>query len=224
MDSNAKAVIINAAIGSWYPKGQQRLVRSLIHHGFNWDIKTWTDFPNNNFDKSCPYHIKPAALEEVMKEGYTHVLWLDSSVWAISDPNKMFDIINTVGYYLGDSGGYTCAQTCNDSCLAYFGVSRDQAESIPDCASGILGLNLSNPIAKEFATRWIKAGKDGAFKGSREHDNQSKDPRFQFHRQDQSAASLIAHSLGMKLTPFGGPVAYLESQINKETIFTLRGM
>jgi hypothetical protein len=223
MDSGAKACIINVAIGGWYPKGQQRLVRSLVHHGFNHDILTWDNFPNDNYDKLCPYNIKPAALEQALNLGYTHILWLDSSVWAVNDPNKMFDIINGQGYYLGNSG-YNCAQTCNDKTLKYFGVTRDEAEEITDCASGILGLNVSNPIAKEFAKLWIKAGKDGAYEGSREHDNQSKDPRFLFHRQDQSAASIIAHKLGMKLTPFGGPVAYYEKQLNEETIFTLRGM
>lgn len=223
MEANTKACIINVAIGGWYPQGQQRLVRSLIYHGFNWDIKTWTTWPNDNFDKTCPYHIKTAALEEVIKEGYTHILWLDSSVWAIGDANKVFDIINSQGYYLGDSG-YNCAQTCNDRTLKYFGVTRDQAESIPDCASGILGLYIENPIAKEFALKWIKAGKEGAFEGSRLHDNQSSDPRFLFHRQDQSAASIIAHSLGMKLTPFGEVVSYYEKEMKENVILTLRGM
>lgn len=223
MESGVKACIINVAMGGWYPKGQERLVRSLIHHGFNWDIKTWTTWPNNNYDKSCPYNIKTAALEEAIKEGYTHILWLDSSVWAVGDPNKIFDIINTQGYYLGDSG-YNCAQSCNDRMLKYFGINRNTAEAIPDCASGILGLYIDNPIAKEFATRWIKAGKDGAFEGSRQHDNQSLDPRFLFHRQDQSAASIIAYSLGMNLTPFGEVVSYYEKELKENIIFTLRGM
>lgn len=223
MESGVKACIINVAIGGWYPKGQERLRRSLIHHGFNHDIFMWDEWPNNNFDKSCPYNIKAAALQEAINMGYSHILWLDASVWAVSDPNRIFDIINHEGYYIGNSG-YNCAQSCNDKCLKYFGITRDEAEHIPDCASGILGLHLGNPKGREFANRWIKAAKDGAFSGSRNHDNQSNDPRFLFHRQDQSAASLIAHSLGMNLTPFGSVVAYYEKQLDDNTIFTLRGM
>jgi hypothetical protein len=48
-------------------------------------------------------------------------------------------------------------------------------------------------------TRFFQAAKDRAFAGSREHGGQSQDPRFLFHRQDQSAASLIAGTSGMRL-------------------------
>lgn len=222
MESNIRACIINVAIGNWYPQGQNRLVRSLIHHGWNWDILTWLEWPNDNYNKECPYNAKAAAFEEAIKQGYTHALWLDASFWALKDPNPIMDIINEKGYYMVTSG-YNCAQVCTDTCLGYFNINRDEAELMPDCSSGCLGINVSNPKGKEFIELFINSAKDGVFVSSRVHDNQSQDPRFLFGRQDQMCASVIANKLGMVMDTFGTIVSYYPTDIDK-VMFTLRGL
>jgi hypothetical protein len=223
MDSNIKACIINAALGSWYPKGQERLVRSLVYHGFQWDILTWTDWPNDNYDKSNPYNVKAAAFEEALKKGYTHILWLDCSVWALQHPEKMFDRINEQGYYINTSG-HNCAQICADACLEYFGISRDEAETMESCSSGIMGINTLHPLGGQFLQRFIQAAKDGAFAGSRLHDNQSADPRFLFHRQDQSVASILFYQLGWNKFDQWELIHYYQPVMPASVIFAVRGM
>jgi len=223
MESGINAVIINAAIGSWYPVGQKRLIRSLIEHGWNWDIMTWKDWPNSNFDMSCNYNVKAAAFQEAIENDYTHMLWLDSSVWAIKDPNPIMDIINEDGYYFW-ANGYNCAQECSDKCLEYFGVTRDEAEKMPVASTSMFGVNISNPIGKEFIERWIQSALDGVFHGSRFHDNQSQDPRFLWHRQDQSAASIILNQLDCKIYDPGQYSSYYEPVIPESVLFTMRGM
>jgi hypothetical protein len=224
MESKIKACIISAGIGSWYYKGVERLHKSLIYNGFNWDILTWIDWPNMNFGTGNNYNVKAAAFQEAIKKGYTHILWLDASVWAIKDPNPIFDIINEQGYYFW-SNGYNCAQECSDSCLHYFEVSRDQAEKMPVASTSMFGVNLTNPIGKEFIERFIQAAKDGVFNGSRFHDNQSSDPRFLHHRQDQSAASIILNQLGCKIhEPGQFSMYYQEKNIPDSVIFFMRGM
>lgn len=225
MESTIKACIINAAIGGWYPQGQKRLVRSLNMHGFNWDVLTWTDWPNDNYDKSCNYNVKAAAFEEALKLGYTHILWLDCSVWAVRNPNPIFDIINETGYYFW-LNGYNCAQECSDKCLEYFGVSRDQAEQWQIASTSMFGVNITNPIGAEFIEQFIQSAKDGVFMGSRFHDNQSSDPRFLWHRQDQSAASIILNQLGCYIHPQNIYSMYHsdDAVVPKTVIFQMRGM
>lgn len=225
MDASIKHCIINIGWGAWYPKGTDRLKRSLIHHGFNGDILTFKNElpPNTPKNFGTPYNLKAYLLKHAMDLGYTHIMWLDCSVWAIKDPNQIFDIINSEGWYFWDSG-YNCAQTCSDKCLDYFGVTRDQAETVKDCSSSMFGLNLNNPKAYQFAVQWIQAMKDGVFEGSREHDNQSKDPRFLFHRQDQSAASMLIHKLEMDMHEPGVYSCYYEPNPNDSVIFQMRGM
>lgn len=224
MDSKIKHCIINASNGNgWYPRGTKRLKQSLIHHGFNGDILTWYDWPNDEFDKSCAYTVKAAAFSEAIKLGYTHILWLDCSAWAIGDVNKIFDVINEFGYYFWGTG-YNCAQTSSDRCLQYFEITRDQAEKFEDCSTSMFGVNLDNPDGKAFIEKWLRSALDGAFYGSRDHDNQSSDPRFLFHRQDQSCASLILNSMGMKITPPNIYSSYYTEKQNESVVLTMRGM
>jgi len=220
-----KPVIINASVGGgWYPAGTDRLVRSLNYVGWAGEVKTWRDkWPNDNYDKSCKYNVKAAALEETLKENYTHILWLDCSVWAIKDPMSVFDYIEDNGYYFWKSG-FNCAQTSSDKALNYFNVSRDDAEKMHEASTSMFGVNLKKDVGREFVETFIQSAKDGVFSGSREHDGQSGDDRFLFHRQDQTAASLIANKMGLKMTEPREYSAYWDDGIHKDVTFVMRGM
>lgn len=220
---NETNCILNVALGGWYPRGQQRLQRSLSYHGFGGDFVAWEKFPNANFDLHCAYNVKPSAFEEVLKRGYKKLLWLDCSVWALKNPDEIFNRINDEGVLMLTSG-YNAAQTCSDACLKYFGVTRDEAEKMPDASTNCFGVNYDHPVGKEFLDRWIQSAKDGAFAGSRDHDNQSKDKRFLFHRQDQSCASIICGQMGIKMHNYGEYAMYYQPVMDEKIIFTLKGM
>ena len=170
-----------------------------------------------------------AAFEEAMKRGYKKILWCDCSVWAVNDPGPIFDLIDRDGYFFLRSG-IQSVQTCSDKCLAYFGLTRDEVVDFEDIQTGIIGFDLTQPDSLAFLERWIQSAKDGAFAGSREHDNQSQDPRFLYHRQDQSCASLIGNLWGKKYKQW----AFDEDNLvqynadpaspNPKTIFAIRGM
>lgn len=220
-----KPVIINACVGGgWYPSGTQRLIRSLNQVGWAGSILTWQNkWPNDEFPKDSNYHVKCSAFMEAINQGFTHILWCDSSVWALNDPMPIFDIIDEQGFFFWSSG-YNCAQTCNDESLKYFFKDRDEVESWPDIATGIFGVNLQNSKGREFIYGWMNACRDGVFKGSRDHDNQSSDPRFLFHRQDQSAASLLASILEMPPMDQNPLLGYWRKDLPESWIFTLRGI
>jgi hypothetical protein len=187
---------------------------------------TYLDFPNDKFDNSNPYNIKASALYQARLEGFSNVyLWADCSVWAIKNISPIYDIIERDGYYLLSSG-YNAAQTCSDKCLDYFKITRDEAEKIPDSSTMVFGFDLNSDVGFKFYINFIFASSNGIFNGSREHDNQSQDPRFLFHRQDQSAATCIAHKLGMKLHSFGQHVAYDQDEVTppESVVMLARGM
>lgn len=193
-----KTCIINAAWGKWYPQGQQRLVESLRYHGFAGKILTWcNEHINNHFNPENPYTIKAAAFLQAYSLGYTHILWLDCSVWAVRNPNKFFDLINDEGVYFWKSG-FNLAQTAADTDLQFAGISRDEAEKLEECASSMVGLNLEKPESKKLLNIFIDANYRGVCSTSREHAGQSKDPRFLFARQDQTALTIAFHKAGFK--------------------------
>lgn len=220
-----KATIVNASVGGgWYPQGSKRLVKSLNYVGWGGETHIWYDsWPNKEFNRNSNYHVKCAAISEVIKQKYTHILWVDCSVWALQDPMPIFDIINKQGYYFWASG-YNAAQTTSDKALEYFGVDRDTAETYKDCSTSIFGVNLTNPLGKEFMDRWLQSAKDGAFEGSRFHDGQSNDERFLFDRQDQSCASIIIGKMGLKMEDPKINCQYWDKNMDENIIFTLRGM
>lgn len=234
MESTVKACIVTACTpgfahgvpvqGSPYQRGQDRLVNSLIHHGFSYDILAFPDWPNNEYGR-VPYNIKASAIHEAMKRGYTRILWLDSSVWAVQNPNKIFEVINTEGWYFWRSG-FNCAQVSNDAALKYHGISRNEAEGIHDCSSSMLGLHLDNPKAQGFAKAWLKSAKDGLWATSREHAGGSQDRRYQFDRQDQTHASLLIRKFGMTLHDPGAYSQYANDKgiYPDSVIFVMRGI
>jgi len=182
-----------------YTYHQEKLGKSLAKH-FDGDFLSWTTFPNNNYNKENPYNVKAAAFEEAIKKGYKQILWVDCPVIALKSVSPIFDSIHKNGYLTMKNSNFNCAQTCSDACLAYFKVTRDQAEKFQEHASGVIGIDMENPKGKKLIEKFIKACKDGACDGSREHDGQSNDPRFKFHRQDQSVISLAANTLGLNYT------------------------
>lgn len=226
-----KRKIINLAIGSqssWYHKGQSALRSSLLSVG-----EQSTAFCSRGIigeEDRNPYVAKVSYIEE-MSIRYDTILWLDCSITAIRPLDDIWNYIESKGVYLYQSGA-NCSETCNDNCLAAYGITRDEAEHIPECASNVVGINLAHPAGRRFFFYWTQSLKNGANLGVKwpteeQRLEESKDPRFKYHRQDQSSASLAAHLAGVKLEPEGHFVVRhenLEYHKGKDSIiFVLKG-
>lgn len=224
--TKAKICIINAGIGNWYATGTKRLKRSLNEVGFAGDILCWEDMypPNSHDHNQVPYYFKIAAFEWALYRGYTHVLWCDSSFWAIKDPMPIFDIINEQGYYMF-STGYNMAETINDKALAHLNINRDDMQPFTEWATGCIGINFENPLGRNLYKLWKDYMDAGLSVGSRLHDNQSADPRFKFHRQDQSCWSLACFQLKVINEKGLDYVSYYGTGYDHEKcIFFIRGI
>lgn len=219
-----RTCFLNVGISEWYSKGSDRLQASLIQHGFKGDHLVWKDkWPDAvpGLNQGHIYNVKADAFQHALNAGYTTIIWGDSSIFATRSLDRFIDTINAKGYWIGQSG-HNCAQTASDAQLQYFGVSRDWAENVPDCATGIFGVNMDFEQPRRFIRTWIQAAKDGAFAGSRHHDGQSKDPRFKYARQDQSAMSLILGKQGVTLDHFNEHAAFKWDRY--ESTFRCEGM
>ncbi len=192
--------IISAGIGGWYPTGVKRLERSLVMHGYAGDTLLWKDEypPGSPSHNDNPYAFKIYSFLEAINKGYKVILWLDASFWNIKTPHELFDIIQEYGIF-GFRTGYNCAQTCSDAALEWSGFTRDEAETLPEIATGAVGLNLDNPDGKKVFDLWKEGCDKGLFKSNRSHDiKDSADPRFLHARQDQQIFSLAVHMCGLK--------------------------
>lgn len=218
-------VVINSAYGAWYPSGQQRLIDSLRNTGYIGDILTYCNQPiNEHFNPENPYTIKAATFIEAIKKGYTNILWLDCSVWAVKNITPIFDLIDEESVYFWKSG-WNLAQSAADSDLEYAGWTRDEAELLYECASSMVGINMKDHRVKKLMEIFIDANSKGVCSTSRHHDNQSQDPRFLFARQDQTALSIAFHKSGFTKMYDPGVYSIYDGAPESETVtFKMRGM
>lgn len=229
MDNIGHTCIISAGYGGWYAQGVSRLERSLMFHGYAGNVMTWKEqlppgCPENHVD---PYAVKIYAFKAAFEAGFKHVLWLDASFWAIKNPHGIFDLINDNGVFAFKSG-YNCAQTCTDILLKHSGYSRDEAEFLPEIATGAVGLNMNNPDAQSVWDYWEEMCGAGLFRNSRTHNiDESADTRFLFGRQDQSSFSIAVHKSGV-VFDYQNLVSYYDGrpqeQYHKDTVFLIAGL
>jgi len=221
-----KPCIISAGIGGWHPAGVERLHRSLVYHGYAGKLLLWKDtYPHRSpTHQQVPYAFKVYAFLEAFSRGFKVVMWLDSSFWCVKTPHNLFDTIVDKGVVAFRSG-YNCAQTAPDNLLAYTGFTRDEAETLPEIATGMIGLNIDNPNAKALFDLWAKMAKDGMFNNDRAHNPlESADKRYLHGRQDQSAFSMAVHKLGLHVD-CQNTVAYYGTPHNTETtVFFIGGL
>lgn len=162
-----------------YYAGQKRLIASIPE---NIDC-IWCE-SDEEYTGDKMYTFKPETIQHTRDKSYTSILWLDASMIAIKDISPIFDHIEKHGYFFQDSE-WLNKQWTNARAKEYFGTDEGRMLS-----SGVLGLDFTNSVACQFFDEWKRAADDGIFNGSH------KD-----HRHDQTAASIIAHKLGMNLTP-----------------------
>lgn len=163
-----------------------------------------------------PYAFKVYAFEKAFHEGYTQVLWLDSSVVLRADITPVFQEIENNGYIMQEAGCFV-GEWCNDSTLEYFQLTREEAmRKLMYGNAGLLGLSHESKIAMIFFANWKKAMMDGCFKGD-----------WETHRHDMTVGSIIANAFCMKYKKgdewlqYSAPDAPL---INETILLSAQGM
>ena len=218
--------VVNFA-NNWFVKGQCRLKETFRRHGYNGDFLLF----NSEQELGCPPHseapyaFKAYALKLAQDKGYHYVLWVDSSVYAVKSVQLAFVRIERDGY-LFLNGGWNTGQWCSDAALETLGITREDSFGYPHMMACVMGLDLHESTAQHFLQRYYELANDGVtFKGAWTNKNHevSDDERVLGHRHDQTAASVIATKLGMKLTD--NLLVYDETgdtQIPETAIFVLR--
>lgn len=185
-----------------YIHGLARLTESL-RHNFDGELLAWVGHEalGSEPHEENPYNFKIHAFIKAMEAGYTSILWLDCSCYAVAPLEPIFDHIEKEGYIMQDAGHFA-GEWSNDSVLKYFGMCRDEAMNIRMYGNaGFLGLDFTNETARSFFSEWENGMRKGLFKGAwtNTDNSESQDARCRGARHDMSVGSLIAYRLSMKL-------------------------
>lgn len=208
-----KRCVVNFAKGGWYPRGQERLKKSLKDVGFDGDFLGFTDTVELNCPshEKVPYAFKTYSLLHCQKMGYDQVIYADASIWAVKSIDPIWEIITKQGYFFEEAGHWSGTWT-KDSTLSNMGVTRDEAMKMPMFSAGFVGIDFHSEIALTFLRKWDRYARDGdSFMGAwvNTNNSMSSDPRCQGHRHDMSVASILACQLDMTLIPGGTYLAYI---------------
>lgn len=169
------------------------------------------------YPDGCPtqaehqYAFKIHALRRAFAAGFAELLWIDAAFQPTGSLWPLWDVTARSGWHVEVQGDAKLGNWCSDAALNIFGITRDTAMEIPLCYSGLVVLNLRNPIGNEIYNRWLVLYEAGSFDGP--HQNRpgpiipwgqklqgecSMDPRCEGHRHDEAALSYILWKMGLR--------------------------
>ncbi len=212
--------VVCVATTPHYQKGMRRLdaqVESFDPQAF---VSMHPFEPYNSPPHSqVPYAFKAFALEGTRRDGADLLLWADASILPIRSLEPLWEKIERDGYWIARNGWSNYEWTADSAyqdLLPEFAsepsVARAQNRDIPHVVATSFGLNVKHPKGKAFLDEYYRlASETKAFCGpwrnsayyglnSERVGNPCGPSDVMGHRHDQTAASVIAWRLGMKLT------------------------
>ncbi len=209
-----------------YADASIRLGASVYKHDPDALFCTWNELPSNwPTHEEKQYAFKAYALETAA-QGSELLLWADSAIVVVRQMGELWKRIESDGYWM-PLNGWSNYEWCADSAYAdlFPGVPIEEARAIskafPQVVATAFGVNTQHPIGKEFLSEYIRLAKTNAFCGPWSNTNNPNAPQYHpsmmgpcgppdvlGHRHDQTAASLIAWRLGMKLEQCPGFFGY----------------
>jgi hypothetical protein len=172
-------------------------------------------------------------MDEAIRAGFRQILWMDSSLAPIAPIAPLWKTIMEQGWYAApqfngitvtqswrhwaSNSQATLAEWCSDKALGVFGISRVMARRVPLVLTGLVGLDLTNPLAchiwqlhKAFYTQGVfngphanVPGKAMTAIGRKFEGHVSADPSVLGHRHDETSLSFILYALGLRATKMG---------------------
>jgi hypothetical protein len=203
--------VVNVSFGQpRYMSNHARLQSTLVTFGET--LLSWCNTlpPQSPSHADTPFAFKAYALKQAAEQGFEVLLWADSSIVPLRPLNLLWKLIETQGYWFSEnlphgeeSGTFSNGQWTSDAALVPLHLTREESFTFPHVIATAFGLDLRHDIAWRFFAEYIRLAEQGtAFRGAgSNHDlSLSQDARVLGHRHDQTAASVLAWKLAMKLT------------------------
>ena len=228
-----RRAVVCVATTPMHQKGMARLELSklifLDSEFMAWDREPFGCPPH----KERPYAFKAYAMECGLRNGADLILYCDSSIVPIRSMEPLWEQIERDGYLIINNGFSNYTWTADSAYKHLFPShtledARELNKNIPHVVAGVIGLNLRSEIGAAFLKEYYRlASETDAFCGPWTNANAGPTPMVRYdgvrcapcgppdvlgHRHDQSAASVIAWRLGMKLTDPPIPFAYARTR------------
>jgi len=183
-------------------------------------------YPKSKLLGECPSHyeqpylFKAFGIQVAKEMGYEQILWCDSSVLLLKDPEPYFELSKELGVITFDNQGCIEATFTSDDCLEQLGCSVEYARTFFQISAGILLFNFNVKKAVDLFDEYLKFGLDGiclrGVSGSTRED-------FRAHRHDQSILSYLIRKYDISPINYGG-WCYGQDYLKYKATFAVVGM
>jgi hypothetical protein len=186
-----RRAIVNSC-GPHHRAGQGRLMRHFPEDQF----VTWVDPDLPLYSpphQRMPYAFKAWALKSAAQD-FNVLLWCDACI--VSGPRPLRDLwekIERDGVWIMKNGFKNSEWTANEA-YPLLGVTREENDQIEHVVAGAFGIDLRTHKGQKFLEEYLRLAMNGSFRGP------STGGIGVQHRQDQTAASVICHRLGVELS------------------------
>lgn len=214
----------------YYAVGQARLAQEMRRLDPETALLLYDALPSEwPRHEDRPYAFKAFALAEAAKNSDL-VLWCDASIVPIASMEPFWQQLERDGYFLVQGGGNNYEFTADNAYPHLFpGMPIEQARKInrgfKQIVGGIIGINMRSAAGIAFFDEYYRLAREtDAFAGpwanldcpdrplygtsSAYTTARCGPPDVIGHRHDQTAASVIAWRMGLKLSQYPAPYAY----------------
>lgn len=160
--TSKRCILLFGSFNGLYPQKVRRALNDLNKCGYSGDVLIRIGgFPNLNFGglKLChvPYAFKVAFLYEAYLLGYSHILWLDTSMNPLTNLEMIFSELETKGYFFTYVGSLHDNRPSNlDEAGEALNITPELFHYIHHIASGIVGINTNFESSLAFLKDWYQ--------------------------------------------------------------------
>lgn len=192
-----KTVLLSLAINGRenYVEKSINLEKSIAEL-WRYDTRLYKAYPNYVTPNDViPYKFKYDLIKQARADGYTRVIWLDSSIRVASEITSLFPESGIIAFH---NLGHPLWKYISDKAMANLNVGNAEVERIPQTWGGALGFDFTKDKACEIFEEICKHSMNGSFETAG-----SRRKGFIAHRHDQAVISVILHQHKIKLLDYG---------------------
>ena len=149
--------------------------------------------------QDTPYGFKPFLFADAFEKGFKQVLWLDSTIVMLRDPQPIFDVMSKHGVVAFHNLGHNLKNWISEKAIETTGIDLKQDPyQIMAC---VVGFDLDHPLGKKIFDKWLALSQDGvSFQN-----NPCANPNNK-HRHDQAVLSALLWQEKVSLLSYGSLV------------------
>lgn len=192
-----------------YHKGLLRLIDSALL--FDLDIRVYS--PDMSIDeyngvkiikdmpegfvghKDIPYRFKFDLIRQAVLDGYTKIIWLDSSLIIKKDLNELFN--HSCGFCFHNLG-HPLYKYISDAAVKNLEVSNSELMNVPQVWGGAFGLDFNRLNTDQLFNEIVRQSELGSF-----NEGVSTREGFIAHRHDQAVLSMLFDRYSVKMYDYG---------------------